>query len=199
MTQFPAYAESAFAKDHKRFSHVSKYALNDYRHTVEDSIRDILEKDFGFSISYFWTDLRMFFGYAAAVVGLGGALYGHLNGFAQTREIVAASVLAYFALSTLMTVIAMVFEGAKLASATYRDPLGREAPFKVDVTTYVDDATGHNLVVELEASQGARKGVVRTARSFGQYFAESGRLAASEVYEDMAEWITELKSQLSNE
>ncbi|KAI9217074.1 signal peptidase complex subunit 2 [Blastocladiella britannica] len=207
----PPYADSAFAKNHSRSARVAKYAYSDYRHTLEDSLRDILDSDAHVSSSYGWTNLRLALGYLSAVIGFGAAAYSHKVGFAETKSIVAVACVAYFVLSGLATLISTRFEGRHLVVAT-ADPvtlLGTDRAtdvkskngdkIQLTVTTDAREATGFEWEVLVEATWGQRRATAKGSHSIGRYFTESGALVGEHLYADVSGLLELLAKQLASE
>ncbi|KNE61477.1 hypothetical protein AMAG_06298 [Allomyces macrogynus ATCC 38327] len=196
----PEYPQSAFKDDHKRFGKVAPYAFHDYRHTLEDSIRDILEYDLEFDLSTKWTDFRIVLGFLASIIGIGGAVYGFLVPFHESKAGVTASVIAYLAVSAITTYITLFIEDAKVATGKRIDPVGVDPPVTLTVASAVDTAWPNcQLHLTFHARAGARHAEVRATAPLEQYFTTSGELIAVRFYRDVVAWIHDAVRQTGNE
>ncbi|KAJ1505040.1 hypothetical protein HMI54_006365 [Coelomomyces lativittatus] len=179
-----------FLNTENRYQKVSKYAANEYKFTLDDSLRDILSDDFGLKISYTLTHLKLVLGFLASICGIGAAGYGHI--YKDRPMHVLSFVMGYFFFSILLTYLSFFIEKNRVV-------IGHKNSLKVEFSTKFEPLHKNQYKVVVHATKGARKTKIEQALSISKLFTESGQLVGQEWYRTIGGWMQRIEKEMGNE
>ncbi|KAG6118481.1 hypothetical protein E4U13_000195 [Claviceps humidiphila] len=170
---------------------ISLYNLADLKNTTDDALPNYLNS-LKFKQSHFLTDVRLALGYGAFAIAAACFGWDYKFGFESTKYYTAAAVATYALLNAFLTFwMSSVEKGA-----VYQGKAPSGEKITIRTMTKKNDPT-YYLTVVCEGKSGAPQ-EIKVARSFAQWFDETGRFVVKPFQEFLASSVPAIGKQDPN-
>jgi len=103
---------------------IDKWDGSAVKNALDDGVKKILNENYGFKENFYYMNIRLILCTIAVLFAAFCCLWDFLNPFPKSRPVIIMSVIAYFILTTILSVFVMAIEKNKVYVGYSKDRAG---------------------------------------------------------------------------